>query len=95
MATVFGFGVSVQASSNRDPIREILGVDYTISPIEITKPMWAWYEGEIVRWQMVETQQSLNMRRFTRNDSFPYAYFGGIWRTQTGDVKIVTHHSGQ
>jgi len=95
MATVFGFGMNVQASSNRDPIREILGVDYTISDTEFTKPMWGHYEGEIVRWQMVETQQQLNLRRFNRNDNFPYAPFGGLWATKTGDVKIVTHHSGQ
>ncbi|MCL2603823.1 MAG: hypothetical protein FWD90_05030 [Defluviitaleaceae bacterium] len=90
-----GFGVSVQASSNRDPIREILGVDYTISPTEFNKPLWAWYEGEIVRWQILEINQPLNIRRFTRNDDFPYAPFGGIWGTETGDVKIATHHSGQ
>jgi transglutaminase-like putative cysteine protease len=95
MATVFGFGMSVQASSNRDPIWAALGEDYTISTTEMTKPMWAYYEGEIVRWQMVEPSRPLNMRRFTRNDNFPYSPFGGLWTTQTGDVKVATHHDGQ
>jgi hypothetical protein len=93
---VLGFVISVKANvHNNDPIKEILGVEYTVSPVEFTQQMWAWYEGEIMRWQMVETHQPLNMRHFTKNDNFSYAAFGGLWTTKTGDVKIATQRNGQ
>ncbi|MCL2500653.1 MAG: hypothetical protein FWE90_10015 [Defluviitaleaceae bacterium] len=93
---VLGLSTSVLANTRtNDPIRDILRVDYTISTTEIYKPLWAWYEGEVVRWQMVEVHQPLDMRRFARNDYYPFAPFGGLWKTQTGDVKIATYHGGQ
>ena len=78
------------------PIRMILGVDYTISPVEITRELWGHMEGEMVRWQAVELYQPLDITRFPSAGQWPLTEdFGGLFPTQTGDVLIATHPDGR
>jgi hypothetical protein len=87
MAGVLGFAVSAEGSTrNNDPIREILGVDYTISNIEYTIPT----DTGLYRIRRIETVRPLNLRNFTR-DTWGNIVFGDMLvPIKTGEAIIVT-----
>lgn len=71
----------------QSPIRDILGVDYTIQSVEYTSTAW----GGIIRWQFLELEQPLNLRNFPAFTEYGLPDFFG---SERGDAFIVTWPEG-
>jgi hypothetical protein len=82
-AVIPGQGTSTAAN---DPIKDILGVDYTISPTEYTFTA----EYGTYRLRRVEVQSNLNLDRFTMSTWGNIIFGDSVVPMATGEIIIIT-----
>jgi hypothetical protein len=91
-----GQGTSTTANTvPNTEIGRILDVNYTISSTEYKSLICCCLGDAIIRWQFVNLNAPLDMRRFPTTGQQPMNAVPRIFTTQLGDALIVTYPDGR